>query len=82
MKARFPEVFVTVEHEWGAGELEMSGAPFTFSDDRVDYSRRAPLLGEHTSEVLRELGIDEVEIERLAEEGVVVVGGAADGGGR
>jgi crotonobetainyl-CoA:carnitine CoA-transferase CaiB-like acyl-CoA transferase len=32
----------------------------------------SPLLGQHTADVLRELGLDEREIERLEESGVIV----------
>jgi crotonobetainyl-CoA:carnitine CoA-transferase CaiB-like acyl-CoA transferase len=35
--------------------------------------RPAPLLGEHTTEVLAELGLARAEIERLAARGVVAV---------
>jgi crotonobetainyl-CoA:carnitine CoA-transferase CaiB-like acyl-CoA transferase len=34
-------------------------------------SRPAPLAGEHTAEVLRELGVDPERYERLAGSGVV-----------
>jgi crotonobetainyl-CoA:carnitine CoA-transferase CaiB-like acyl-CoA transferase len=34
-------------------------------------SRPAPLAGEHTAEVLRELGVDPERYERLAGRGVV-----------
>ena len=71
MKARFPEVFVTVEHPV-AGPLEMSGAPFTFSDASVDYAVPAPTLGQHTDDVLRELGVSGGEIAQLRSDGVVV----------
>ena len=38
----------------------------------VDYSASPPLLGEHTEEVLGELGLSVVEVARLRERGVVV----------
>jgi crotonobetainyl-CoA:carnitine CoA-transferase CaiB-like acyl-CoA transferase len=34
--------------------------------------RPAPLLGQHTKEVLRDLGIDPVGIRRLVEDGAAV----------
>ena len=71
MKARFPEVFVTVEHPV-TGALEMSGAPFTFSDSSVDYAIPAPTLGQHTDDVLREIGVSSDEIAQLRADGIVV----------
>ncbi|MBA3329074.1 MAG: CoA transferase [Solirubrobacterales bacterium] len=56
----------------GIGEYLMPGSPVRFGAfDRIAASR-APLLGEHTDEVLAEvLGTDAGEIERLQQDGVV-----------
>ena len=36
------------------GEMTMMGAPFDFSESRLDLSRPAPTLGQHTEEVLQD----------------------------
>jgi crotonobetainyl-CoA:carnitine CoA-transferase CaiB-like acyl-CoA transferase len=41
------------------GRLRTLGSPIKMSDTPVSVGRRAPLLGEHTVEVLREAGCDE-----------------------
>lgn len=46
------------------------GAPFKFSGFKPDITR-APLLGEHTDEILRELGCDEAKIKDLHAKHVV-----------
>ena len=46
------------------------GAPFKFSGFKPDITR-APLLGEHTDEILRELGCDEAKIKDLHAKQVV-----------
>lgn len=54
-----------------SGTLSMVGNPLNFSETPLEYTRGPPLLGQHTSEVLREvLGIDDQEIVRLAEQKV------------
>jgi 2-methylfumaryl-CoA isomerase len=64
-------MFVEVEHP-GVGSYLMPGSPLAFSGvDRVPV-RRAPLLGEHTEEILADvLGLGAAEIGRLHDEGVV-----------
>jgi crotonobetainyl-CoA:carnitine CoA-transferase CaiB-like acyl-CoA transferase len=43
--------FVDVEHE-GIGTFQYPGAPYSFSAFAPTPRRRAPMLGEHTDEVL------------------------------
>jgi succinate---hydroxymethylglutarate CoA-transferase len=53
------------------GELKMLGIPFKFSDTPAAVRRPPPLLGEHTDEVLGELGMDAAAIAKLRGEKVV-----------
>ena len=62
--------FSEVEHP-AAGTLTYPGRPFMMSASPWSIRRPAPLLGQHTDEVLSELGIDEAEIESVRSEGVV-----------
>jgi crotonobetainyl-CoA:carnitine CoA-transferase CaiB-like acyl-CoA transferase len=45
--------------------------PLHFSKTPTAVKRPAPLLGEHTREVLREIGYQDAEIDRFVTEGVV-----------
>jgi crotonobetainyl-CoA:carnitine CoA-transferase CaiB-like acyl-CoA transferase len=49
----------------------MLGFPFAVGGTRPPVRRPAPRLGEHTREVLGELGISSSEIDRLASFGAV-----------
>src|SRR6185503_13960912 len=55
----------------GLGSVRMLGFPFAVGGVRPPVRRPAPRLGEHTREVLGELGIPAGEIERLAGLGAV-----------
>jgi len=55
----------------GYGRLRMLDFPFAASAAPGRVVRPAPLLGEHTREVLRQLGLPDAEITRLAEAGAV-----------
>ena len=49
----------------------VAGPAVKMSETKPTIRRKPPLHGEHTQEVLRELGIDDAEIEQLEKEGVV-----------
>jgi crotonobetainyl-CoA:carnitine CoA-transferase CaiB-like acyl-CoA transferase len=55
----------------GLGTVRMLGFPFAVGGGRPAVRRPAPRLGEHTREVLEELGISDSEIDHLASIGAV-----------
>ncbi len=59
-----------VEHST-LGPVPTIGFPVRFSSTPASVSKGAPLLGEHTREVLRDLGYDDGEISELVDQGVV-----------
>ena len=63
-------IMQTMEHPT-AGPFKMPGWPMRFGG-RTPEVKPAPLLGQHTNEVLRDwLGLDADEIEQLGKDGVV-----------
>ena len=58
----------------GYGRARMLAFPVRASATPAAIRRPAPLLGEHTAEVLGELGLTRAEIERLAADGIVALG--------
>jgi crotonobetainyl-CoA:carnitine CoA-transferase CaiB-like acyl-CoA transferase len=56
--------FRTLEHP-SEGRIRSMAVPSEWSESKPEYRRHAPRLGEHTAEVLREVGIPEAEIEAL-----------------
>jgi len=61
---------LTTEHPT-AGTLRMPGSPIKLSHHIASVRRPPPLLGEHTDEVLRELGFPATDIAALRDTGVV-----------
>src|SRR5260370_23351652 len=66
---------------WGAvqlvsdrsgGEYKLPGRPWHFSRDELTPIGTPAFQGEHNSEVLRELGVSEAELQRLSDAGVLV----------
>ncbi|MBZ2195563.1 CaiB/BaiF CoA transferase family protein [Occultella gossypii] len=66
----------TVPHP-GIGPVDLVLNPLSLDGRRLPVRRPAPLHGEHSAEVLAELGLDQGETELLARDGVVHLGGAA-----
>lgn len=57
-----------------AGRMRGLGLPIHFSDGRTQSPVPAPLLGQHTAEVLREYGFSDARIGALKDEGAILVG--------
>lgn len=65
------EMFVKKEHP-KAGQINLVNSPIKFSREKNIITRVAPLLGEHTEELLKEkLNICQTEIDNLIKEGVI-----------
>jgi crotonobetainyl-CoA:carnitine CoA-transferase CaiB-like acyl-CoA transferase len=64
---------VTEIEQPGYGQARMLRFPVTASATPATIRRPAPLLGQHTAEVLGELGLPKAEIDRLIAAGVVAL---------
>ncbi len=64
------DMIVSVQHPT-AGTIRMAGLPVKLSANPGSVRRHAPLLGEHSREVLREIGCDEERIAALVEKGII-----------
>lgn len=62
------------------GQVSMVGSPVRMSGhaDAQDASSAAPLLGQHSVDVLREFGLAEEEIQALQDDGVIGIGTQTD----
>jgi crotonobetainyl-CoA:carnitine CoA-transferase CaiB-like acyl-CoA transferase len=65
------EMIVEVDHP-KAGKVETIGHPVKFSRTPASIDRAAPLLGQHTREVLAEFGYDTEQIEALIRSQTVI----------
>jgi crotonobetainyl-CoA:carnitine CoA-transferase CaiB-like acyl-CoA transferase len=68
--ARQMGMFAAIDHP-EAGRFETLAAPFTLSASEVTVRGPAPAIGEHSTEVLHELGLTGDEIVALIDDGVV-----------
>jgi len=69
-QVRAREMVVEVEHP-RLGRVRSLGSPIKMSATPANPARRAPLLGEHTNEILTEMGMSEEEIARLRASGAI-----------
>ena len=53
------------------GRIEIPGYPVVFGVNRAGTRRPAPRLGEHTDQILREIGCAEPEIASLRDQGII-----------
>jgi len=67
--AKAREMFVTVEHPT-AGDLTLTGIPVKFSETPGAVETPPPTLGQHSEEVLLELGYSKEEIAEFKKEGI------------
>lgn len=77
MKAVFEEeqvearnMLVEIEHPT-AGKIKLVGSPLNFSRTPISIRKHPPLVGEHTEDVLREIGFQEEEIHLLKKEDII-----------
>ena len=62
--------FIDVQHPaWG--KIKMTGFPWDFSDTPASWRREAPAFGQHTEEILSELGYSRNDIAKLREKGAI-----------
>jgi CoA:oxalate CoA-transferase len=59
-----------------AGATRILGNPLKMSDVPDDPQRPAPMLGEHTKDILVSIGLDDAAIQDLAKRGVIRIGSA------
>ena len=62
----------TVEHT-KIGLIDMSGVPIHLEKSPGSIRMAAPTLGQHSKEVLKEIGYTNEQLNELAEEGVIKV---------
>jgi len=63
--------YVTDFHHPVLGDVKIPGVPFSLSKMEVGPRTKAPEIGEHTEEVLLELGYDWGDIVEMKDEGVI-----------
>ena len=61
---------IEFEHP-AAGNYRTIGSPMNLNGTPITYRRPAPLLGEHSAEILTELGYDQTAIAQFADEKVI-----------
>ncbi|WP_176214387.1 CaiB/BaiF CoA-transferase family protein [Roseovarius sp. A-2] len=65
------EMIVEVDHPM-AGRVKTLGHPVKFSEPPATLRRAAPVLGQHSREVLQEAGYDAAEVEAMVASGAVI----------
>jgi len=66
------QMLVEIDHPI-AGSVKMLGIPFSLTKNPGAIQRPSPVLGQHTREVLLELGYDDTEIMRMQDDGSIKI---------
>jgi crotonobetainyl-CoA:carnitine CoA-transferase CaiB-like acyl-CoA transferase len=64
------QMLIDVPHPL-AGTVPLVNTPMRFAEQPLQTDRAPPLLGEHTQEILRELGYDGAKVKALADAGAI-----------
>jgi crotonobetainyl-CoA:carnitine CoA-transferase CaiB-like acyl-CoA transferase len=70
-QVRARDMVTSVEHK-NEGEVETIGLPIKFSETPGKVRTGAPVYGQHSREVLLEVGFDEADVQAFIEEGIVI----------
>jgi crotonobetainyl-CoA:carnitine CoA-transferase CaiB-like acyl-CoA transferase len=70
-QARHHGMLVEFEHPV-AGHVRTTGSPLRVDSRQAQAARLPPVLGEHTRQILHEMGVDGATIEKMVEEGRAV----------
>ena len=64
------EMLIRIAHP-AAGSVPQVASPMKFTEAPLSFDRPPPLIGQHTQEILREIGLDAGQIEALAAQGII-----------
>ncbi len=70
-QTRARDMVLTLDHP-RAGKVDAIGHPVKFSRTPASITRAAPILGQHSREILREIGLDAARIEALIDAQAVI----------
>jgi benzylsuccinate CoA-transferase BbsE subunit/naphthyl-2-methylsuccinate CoA transferase subunit len=71
---KYRNFWQTIRHDNLGGEVVYPGAPYEFGGLKWRLGDAAPTFGQHTAEILRELGYAQDTIDALDKEGIIHVG--------
>ncbi len=69
-----PNALLEMDLPDGNGTTRLPGLPIEMKEQRFGLYRQAPMIGEHTAELLKDMGYDENRIDQLAELGAIMRG--------